>query len=119
MLHSKPICWTNNPANLSRKLKMPVKTIEETQKTLLYKSLLNSAPVIPQFLKEYQLELSLTVVYLRELEKIPISIDEMKDGFQYFTHEIDADLIDDEVKKVVCDVEGGRIDQEKLEATLK
>jgi hypothetical protein len=54
--------------------------------------------------------LSLTVVYLRELEKIPISIDEMKDGFQYFTHEIDADLIDDEVKKVVCDVEGGRID---------
>jgi hypothetical protein len=44
MLFSKPICWTNKPANLCRRLRMPVKTIEETQKTLLYQSLLNSAP---------------------------------------------------------------------------
>jgi hypothetical protein len=30
MLHSKPICWTNNPKNLFRKLRIPVKSIEET-----------------------------------------------------------------------------------------
>jgi hypothetical protein len=30
MLNSKPICWTNNPNNLSRKLRIAVKTIEET-----------------------------------------------------------------------------------------
>jgi hypothetical protein len=29
-LHSNPICWTNNPKNLSRKLKMSVKSIEDT-----------------------------------------------------------------------------------------
>jgi hypothetical protein len=46
-LHSKPICWTNKPAILLRKLKIPVKTIEETQKQLLYQSLLNSTPVRP------------------------------------------------------------------------
>jgi hypothetical protein len=36
MLYSKPICWTNKPANLARKLKMKAKTIEETQMKLLY-----------------------------------------------------------------------------------
>ena len=46
-LFSKPICWTNKPANLFRKTKIPVKTIEQTQKILLYQSLLNSAPVRP------------------------------------------------------------------------
>jgi hypothetical protein len=35
------------------------------------------------------------VFHLRDLEKISIKIDEMKDGFEYFTAEIDADLIDD------------------------
>jgi hypothetical protein len=30
ILNSKPICWTNKPANLFRKLNMPIKTIEET-----------------------------------------------------------------------------------------
>ena len=80
LLQSKPICWTNNPANLSRKLKMPVKTIEETQKTLLYKSLLNSATVIPHFLQEYEIELMMTADYKRNLEKIPILRDEIKNG---------------------------------------
>ena len=31
-LHIQPICWTNRPANLFRKIKIPVKTIEETQR---------------------------------------------------------------------------------------
>jgi hypothetical protein len=30
MLQSKPICWTIKPARLSNKLRMPIKTIEET-----------------------------------------------------------------------------------------
>ena len=59
---------------------MPVKVIEETQKTLLYQSLLNSTPVTPEFLKEYEHELTMTVLYLRNLEKIPIIKDEMKDS---------------------------------------
>jgi hypothetical protein len=46
-LHSKPICWTNKPSNLARKVKMTVKKIEETQKNLLIQSLLNSKPVTP------------------------------------------------------------------------
>jgi len=52
-LSSKPICWTNKPTILSKRLAIPVKTIEKTQKTLLYKSLLDSAPVRPDFLQEY------------------------------------------------------------------
>ena len=80
-LNIKPICWTNKPANLFRKTKMPVKKIEETQKGLLYQSLLNSIPVRTDFLQEYDLEMSKTVVYLRDLEKIPILADVMKDGF--------------------------------------
>ena len=66
MLHSKPICWTNKPKQLSNSLDMPVKTIEETQKTLLYQALLNSVPVRPQFLQEYELELNKTVAYLMQ-----------------------------------------------------
>lgn len=95
MLLSKPICWTNNPRNLSRKLKIPVIEIEETQKTLLYQSLLNSMSVIPNFLQEYDRELSITALYKRELEKIPIIMDEMKDGFNYLTIEIEASKIND------------------------
>jgi hypothetical protein len=30
MLHSNPICWTNEPDNLSFRLDIPVETIEET-----------------------------------------------------------------------------------------
>jgi hypothetical protein len=45
LFHIMPICWTNEPRNLSRKLRVPVETIEVTQKTLLYQSLLNSVPV--------------------------------------------------------------------------
>ena len=59
---------------------MPVKTIEDAQKTLLYKSLLNSFPVRPKFLEEYELELTRTAAHIRNLEKIPIYMDEMKDG---------------------------------------
>jgi hypothetical protein len=48
---------------------------------LLYHSILKSAPVIPDFLVEYEEELIMTAGYLRNLEKIPISKDEMKEGF--------------------------------------
>ena len=47
----------------------------------LYQSLLDSFPVKTDFLKEYDLEMSKTVVYLRDCDKKPILIDEMKDGF--------------------------------------
>jgi len=30
MLHTKPMCWSNEPENLSRRLEMPVEIIEET-----------------------------------------------------------------------------------------
>ena len=77
---------------------MPVKTIEETQKTLLYKSLLNSAPVIPQFLFEYEVELNLTADYKRNLEKIPILRDEIKNGSLIFIADIDATQVDAEAE---------------------
>ena len=81
MLHSQPICWTTKPKKLSKTLKISDKTIEETQETLLYQSILNSAPVIPDFLVEYEEELIITAGYMRNLDKIPISKDEMKEGF--------------------------------------
>ena len=92
MLISKPICWTNKPSMLKRKLKIPVKTIEETQILLLYQSLLNSTSVRPQFLQDYDRELSKTAAYLRDREKITIYKEEMKNGFEYFTAQIDAYL---------------------------
>ena len=92
---------------------MPVKTIEETQKTLLYKSLLNSAPVRPDFLQEYQQELTKTVLYLIDLEKIPILKDEIKAGFNYLTIEIDAEFIKDKV-----DVDATKISVAKRETRL-
>jgi hypothetical protein len=76
---------------------MPVSTIEETQKTLLYHSLLNSAPVMPEFLQDYLQELTKTVLYLIDLEKILVFKDEIKSGFNYFTTEIDAEFIKDKV----------------------
>jgi hypothetical protein len=76
-------------------LKISIETLEETQQTVLYKSLINSAPVRPDFLEEYDLEMSKTVAYLRDLEKTPIKKDEMKDGFQYFTVEIEASQTND------------------------
>jgi hypothetical protein len=33
MLLSKPICWTNKPKTLSKKLGIPVEAIEEIQRT--------------------------------------------------------------------------------------
>jgi hypothetical protein len=47
---------------------------------LLYQSLLNSVPVRPDFLQEYERELSMAALYLRDLEKVPIYTDEMKNG---------------------------------------
>jgi hypothetical protein len=41
--------------------------------------------------------MSKTVAYLRDLEKIPIIKNEMKDGFQYFTIEIEASQTNDKV----------------------
>ena len=69
-LYSKPICWTNKPSNLSRKLRMPVETIEETQKTLLYQSLLNSNPVRLSFLPEYEAELTETAQFIKDLARV-------------------------------------------------
>ena len=71
---------------------MPVESIEETQKILLSQSLLNSVPVRPHFLEEYNLEMSKTVLYLRDRDKNPILRDEMKDGINCFTVEINASL---------------------------
>ena len=59
-LISKPICWTNKPANLFRNAKMPVKKTEETQKKLLEQSLKNSVPFMPYFLQQYEEELTKT-----------------------------------------------------------
>ena len=70
MFRSKPICWTNKPGNLSRKLKIPVKTIEETQKSLLYQSLLNSNPVRLSFLPEYEAELTETAQFIKDLARV-------------------------------------------------
>jgi hypothetical protein len=65
-LLSKPICWTNKPAILLRKLKIPANTIDETQKLLLYQSLLKSVPVRPpKIVQEYHRELRETAAALR------------------------------------------------------
>ena len=77
-------------------MKIPVKKIDETQKALLYQSILNSKPVRPKFLQEYDLELNKTVAYLRERDKITIYKDEMKNGFEHFTSKINADLKEEE-----------------------
>ena len=69
MLHINPICWTNEPELLSETMEMPVETIAETQKTLLYQSLLNSVPAKPFSLQEYEQELEMTAFHLRNIEK--------------------------------------------------
>jgi hypothetical protein len=51
--------------------------------------------VSPSFLQEYIQEFDKTVLYLRDLEKVPILKDEIKDGFNYIKDEIDANLIKD------------------------
>ena len=79
-LHILPICWTNVPKMLAWKSGMPVETIELTQRTLLYQSIVNSFPVRPRFLQEYEQELIMTAQILRDLEKIPILIEEIKTG---------------------------------------
>jgi hypothetical protein len=56
---------------------VPVEEIESAQKALLYQSLLNSKPVKPDFLKEYELELTHTAAYLRLCESVPVEIDKI------------------------------------------
>ena len=64
---------------------MPIETIELTQKTLLFQSLVNSSPAKPKFLQEYEQELIMTALFKRDLEKIPILKDEIKTGSVEFT----------------------------------
>ena len=52
---------------------------------------------MPDFLQEYEWELDKTVLYLIDLEKIPIFKDEIKAGFNYLKREIDAEFIKDKV----------------------
>lgn len=61
-------------------LNLEGKFIKETQETLLYESLKDSVPAMPEFLKEYEEELMMTADYQRNLEKAPLLGDEMKDG---------------------------------------
>jgi hypothetical protein len=75
-----PICWTNVPGNLARKLGIPVEKIEMTQKTLLSQSLKRTVPLKPDFLKEYEQELILTAQHKRIHERTPILIAEMMCG---------------------------------------
>jgi hypothetical protein len=58
---------------------------------------LNSVSLKPAFLKEYEQELTSTVLYLVDLQKKPIFKDEMKPGFMYIKKEIHAELIKDKV----------------------
>jgi len=41
-------------------------------------------------LREYEEELIKAVLYIRDLEKIPVFVDEEKVGFNYFTIDLDA-----------------------------
>jgi len=85
-----PICWTIRPLRLSKVLEVPVDIIENTQKILLYKSLLNSHPFMPWFLYEYEKELKKTAKYIRDHEKIKIYEDEERDGSVTFKDNIEA-----------------------------
>ena len=67
-IYTKPICWTNQPELLSLSVDVPVEDIESAQKALLYQSLLNTKPTKPDFLKEYELELTQTAAHLRVCE---------------------------------------------------
>ena len=96
-LTSKPICWTNKPGILCKSIVMDGNTIEETQKGLLYHSLLNSAPIMPEFLHEYELELTKTAFYLQDEQKVKVIQDEMKNGFSLIAFEIKAYHIRDKV----------------------
>ena len=61
-------------------LDLEAKFIEETQQTLLYESLKDSVPAMPEFLLEYEEELMMTADYQRNFEKVPLNKDEIKDG---------------------------------------
>ena len=76
-IYTKPICWTNLPEFLSMSVHVPVEEIESDQKQLLYQSLINSKPVKPEFLKEYEVELDQTAAHLRLCESVPVQIDEI------------------------------------------
>ena len=71
-------------------MNLSAKSIEETQQALLYESLKASVPAMPEFLQEYERELMLTADYQRNLEKVPLHMDEIKDGSSSFLAEISA-----------------------------
>jgi hypothetical protein len=50
---------------------------------------------VPEFLQEYEQDLTKTVLYLIRLQKVPVIKDEMKDGFIYIYTEIDAEVLKD------------------------
>lgn len=75
MLHSKPICWTNDPDLLPDNMGIKVEEIEKIekeQKELLYQTLVNSCPAKPEFLETYDIELARTAQFLRNKESSPI-----------------------------------------------
>lgn len=74
-LLSKPICWTNDPVNLSDVLDISVEEIREEQEKLLLQSLLRSIPAPPEFLEKYDIELAKTAIHLREKEKTALFTD--------------------------------------------
>ena len=58
---------------------------------------MNSTPYRPDFLEEYEEELIKTANHIRNLEKIRIIIDDVKDGINCFTVEINACHVTDKV----------------------
>lgn len=72
--------------------------------SLLLQSLVNSSPVIPNFLTEYEQELTITAARKYELERTPVKKDEISTGYSYFTDRIHASFVEsakvpDEKKK--------------------
>jgi hypothetical protein len=61
---------------------MPAKLIEETQKTLLYQSLIKSDSVRPKFLQDYDRELTMTTAYLSDRGQYRKSIFEYTEDVQ-------------------------------------
>ena len=60
---------------------------------LLIQSLLNSVPVMPDFLKEYEQELTITAAEKHEEQKTPVTKDEITTGHSYFSVSIEASFI--------------------------
>ena len=73
---TKPICWTNTPDLLSETMDILEDEIKYKQEILLFLSLLNSEPVKPDFLREYEQELTNTATYMSDRESVPVKMDE-------------------------------------------